>query len=67
MLPQWLKMLPSEVRREVVAAAEALDHKIQVYPADLAEAIVAQRPRSLIRAIHRNEHLDEIERALASS
>ncbi len=65
LLAQWLAAPPREVVAEVLAAAEAVDGKVESLTAQFAEAVLAQRPRSIIRAIHRREHLDEIERALA--
>jgi hypothetical protein len=65
MLPWWRTIAPAQVRHEVIAAAEAVDHKAETLPAPIVEAILAVRPRSLARAIHRRQHLDQIERALA--
>jgi len=65
MLPQWLAMPPRQALSDALAAAEAVDHKVENLPAEMAAAILERRPRTIIRAIHRNEHLDEIERALA--
>jgi len=56
---------PGQIRHAVVAAAEAMDRKAETLPAPIVEAILAVRPRSLVRAIHRRQHLDQIERALA--
>jgi hypothetical protein len=65
MLPWWRTVAPAQVRYAVVAAAEAVDRKAETLPAPIIEAILAVRPRSLTRAIHRCQHLDQIERALA--
>jgi hypothetical protein len=65
MLPWWHTVAPAQVRHEVIAAAEAVDRKAETLPAPIIEAILAARPRSLTRAIHRRQHLDQIERALA--
>jgi len=65
MLPWWRTIAPAQVRHAVVAAAEAVDRKAETLPAPIIEAILALRPRSLTRAIHRRQHLDQIERALA--
>jgi hypothetical protein len=65
MLPWWRTIAPAQVRHEVIAAAEAVDRKAEALPAPIVEAILAARPRSLARAIHRRQHLDQIERALA--
>jgi Mycothiol maleylpyruvate isomerase N-terminal domain len=65
MLPWWRTVAPAQIRHAVVAAAEAVDRKVETLPAPIVEAILAVRPRSLTRAIHRRQHLDQIERALA--
>jgi hypothetical protein len=64
MLPWWRSIPPAQVRHEVVAAAEAIDAKAASLPQHLLEVILAERPRTLLRATHRREHLDEIEQAL---
>ena len=66
MLSQWLNASPADLKQEVLAAAEAMDRKIEVLPATLVEAILPERPRMMNRSLHRREHLDEIERVLAS-
>jgi hypothetical protein len=65
MLPWWRTISPAQIRHAVVAAAEAVDRKAETLPAAIVEAIQAVRPRALQRAIHRRQHLDQIERALA--
>jgi hypothetical protein len=64
MLPWWRTIAPAQVRHAVVVAAEAVDRKAETLPAPIIEAILALRPRSLSRAIHRRQHLNQIERAL---
>jgi hypothetical protein len=64
MLPWWRTIAPAQVRHAAVAAAEAVDSKAESLPTPIVEAILAVRPRSLTRAIHRRQHLDQIERAL---
>jgi uncharacterized damage-inducible protein DinB len=61
MLPQWLAVSPRAAAEEALAAAEAVDHRVETVSAELIQAVMAQRPRMLIRAMHRREHLDEIE------
>lgn len=65
MLPWWQTVAPAHIRHEVIAAAEAVDRKAETLPAPIVEAILAVRPRMLTRALHRRQHLDQIERALA--
>ncbi len=66
MLAWWRSISPPQARHEVIAAAEAIDSVAARLPESIVAAILAARPRTLIRGIHRREHLDEIERALAS-
>ena len=65
MLPWWRTMAPAQVKHEVMAAAEAVDRKAESLPQMWVEAIIAVRPRALIRADHRRAHLNTIERTLA--
>lgn len=64
MLIWWQNIAPAQVKYDVVAAAEAIDQKAATLPDWLVKAILAARPRTLIRAVHRKEHLAEIERAV---
>ena len=64
MLPEWLAMPPRDAVREAVAAAGAVDRKVERLALPLVEAAMKARPRILARAIHRREHLDEIEGVL---
>jgi hypothetical protein len=44
--------------------AEELDRRLEEYPSALLEEIYNYNKRWVIRALHRNEHLDEAEAAL---
>ncbi len=48
-----------------VEAAEALDKRLAALPESTLEALRAYNPRWVVRALHRNEHLDEVDAALA--
>jgi hypothetical protein len=63
-LPLWAAIPPREAARICLETAEALDKRLETYPANLLELIRAERKRYLFRAYHRNEHLDEAEAAL---
>ena len=65
MLPEWLAMPGREAAAEALAAAGAADQKAASLAPEIVEQVLAQRPRSLIRAAHRGGHLDEIEQALS--
>ncbi len=66
---QWAALAAAGVealRSEVVAAADEVDSLIGSLPATPSIAqILAERPAVLDRSLHRVEHLDEIDRALA--
>jgi uncharacterized damage-inducible protein DinB len=61
MLPWWLAMEFDEVRHEVVAAAEAIDRRIETLSDPELEQLLTMRPRTATRAVHRREHLSGIE------
>ena len=65
MLPWWRAIAPAQVRHEVIAAAEAADDKARRLPVALVEAVLATRPRTILRAVHRRQHLDELEPVVA--
>jgi hypothetical protein len=66
-LPGWLELPEEYVRREVVAAAEAVDQRIAALSPELAQAIVdGGRARMLDRSRHRQEHVDQIHAAIGS-
>lgn len=63
----WLAMPPEAAASDAVGSAELVDREIASLPEALAEAILASgRVRPLDRSRHRDEHLDEIDRALRS-
>jgi len=67
----WRGFTPNRVRSEAIAAAEAIDGVIAGLPESVMDSLRAEQAkvsysveRLTNRAIHRNEHIDEIERAL---
>ena len=65
-LPLWEATPPPRSSAAAVEAAEALDRRLEAFPSALLELIYSRNKRSVVRAVHRNEHLDEIEAALRS-
>jgi len=63
-LPLWAVVPPREAARIAIETAEALDTRLENYPPDLLEKVYATSSRWVIRALHRNEHLDEVDAAL---
>jgi hypothetical protein len=67
LLPRWLARDVAQVRQDVLAAAEAVDRATESLSEPVLEQILATRPRTVVRAVHRREHLAEIERGLGRS
>ena len=63
-LPFWAAIPPREAARIAIETAVDLDQRLEVYPQDLLEEIFNYNKRWVIRALHRNEHLDEVDAAL---
>lgn len=62
-----LALPPRTAAQLAVATAEAVDRKVEALAADRVAANAAGgNPINLVRAEHRREHLDEIERALTT-
>jgi uncharacterized damage-inducible protein DinB len=65
-LPFWAAIPPRTAATLALSTAETLDARLEDYPAALLEAIYARSERLVVRALHRNEHLDEVDQALAT-
>jgi hypothetical protein len=63
-LPLWAAIPPRAAAQIAIETAEALDARLESYPAALLEEIYAYNQRWVVRALHRNEHLDEVDAAL---
>ena len=63
-LPLWAAIPPREAARIAVETAESVDGRLENFPAALLEEIYNRNKRLVVRAMHRNEHLDEVEDAL---
>jgi hypothetical protein len=65
-LPLWAAIPPRDAARIAVETAETVDKRLENYPPALLEEIYAYNKRWVVRALHRGEHLDEVDRALKS-
>jgi len=63
-LPLWAAIPPREAARIAIGTSEALDKRLEGFPPALLEEIQDYNKRWVIRALHRNEHLDEVDAAL---
>jgi hypothetical protein len=63
-LPLWAAIPPRAAAKISIETAEALDARLESYPPALLEEIYVYNKRWVERALHRNEHLDEVDAAL---
>ena len=63
-LPLWAAIPPRAAARLGIETAEDLDRQLEDFSPALLEEIYAYNKRWVLRALHRNEHLDEAEAAL---
>ena len=63
-LPLWAAIPSREAARLAVECADTCDKHLEAFPQDLLEQVYEDRKRTVFRALHRNEHLDEIDQAL---
>lgn len=63
-LPLWAVVPAREAVRIAMENAEAVDKRLEEYPESLLKEIFNYNKRWVIRALHRNEHLDEADAAL---
>ena len=63
-LPLWAAVPPREAVRIAMETAEELDKLLEEYSPALLEEIFDYNKRWVVRALHRNEHLDEAGAAL---
>jgi len=65
-LPIWETVPAKEAVRLAIESCEALDKRLESYPQYLLEEMYNYNKRWVVRALHRNEHLDECDAALMS-
>ncbi len=65
-LPLWAAIPPREAARIAIETSETLDKRLEEYSPALLEEIYNYNKRWVVRALHRNEHLDEADAALKS-
>lgn len=63
-LPLWLAVPPRKAVEIALETAEQVDARLENYSPVLLEEIYNSNKRWVIRALHRNEHLDEADAAL---
>ena len=63
-LPLWAAIPPREAARIAIETADALDARLEGFPPVLLEEVYARSERWVVRALHRNDHLDDVDAAL---
>lgn len=63
-LPLWAAVPPRAAARLAIENAETLDARLEAFPPALLEALHTYNKRWVVRALHRGEHLDEVDAAL---
>jgi hypothetical protein len=66
-LPLWAAIPPRQAARMSVETAEACDRQLEAFPEPLLGKMYDYNQRWVIRALHRNEHLDDMHRALGTA
>ena len=65
-LPLWAVIPPRDAARICIETSQILDKQLEEFSPELLEEIFNYNQRWVIRALHRNEHLDEVDSALKS-
>jgi hypothetical protein len=63
-LPLWAAVPPREAARICIETADACDKQLEAFPEPLLEQLYDYNKRWVVRALHRNEHLNEVDQAL---
>ena len=64
LLPLFAAIPPGQAAQLAIQTADVLDKRLEALPQPLLEQLFQHNKRWLIRALHRNEHLDEVDAAL---
>ncbi|HUI90488.1 MAG TPA: maleylpyruvate isomerase N-terminal domain-containing protein [Anaerolineales bacterium] len=65
-LPLWAAIPPRGAAHLAVETAQILDQRLANFSPELLEELYNYNKRWVIRALHRGEHLDDVEQALKS-
>jgi Mycothiol maleylpyruvate isomerase N-terminal domain len=63
-LPLWTVIPPREAARLALDTAQVLDKRLEEFPPALLEELYKYNKRWVVRALHRDEHLNELDEAL---
>jgi hypothetical protein len=60
-LPLWAAIPPRAAAEIAIRTAATLDERLATFPEHLLEEIYQYNKRWVVRALHRDEHLDEVD------
>jgi hypothetical protein len=63
----WAVIPAKDALRLAIENCEATDKRLENYPQNLLEEVHNHNERWVVRALHRNEHLDEVDAALKAA
>jgi len=63
-LPFWAAIPPREAARLAIETAEKVNKRLEEFSPKLLDEIYNYNKPFVIRSLHRNEHLDDVDRAL---
>lgn len=63
----WAAIPSKDALRLAIENAEAVDKRLETYPQNLLEEIYNHNERWVLRAIHRDTHLDEVDAVLKAA
>jgi hypothetical protein len=63
----WAAIPAKDALRLAIENSEAVDKRLENYPQNLLEEVHNHNERWVVRALHRNEHLDEVDAALKAA
>lgn len=66
-LQLWSAIPSHEAARICIETAEALDKRLEEFNPTLLDELYNHNKRWVVRALHRNEHLDEVDAALKTA
>jgi hypothetical protein len=66
-LPLWAAIPPRRAAQLAIDTADMLDKRLEALPEPLLDQLFQYNRRWVIRALHRNEHLDDVDAALAAA
>ena len=66
-LPLWAVIPSRDAARICIETSETLDKRLEEYSPELLEEIYNYNKRLVVRALHRNEHLNEVDAGLKTA